>query len=517
MNFFVKYATKDFEVNTLSEETLKENEKKYKAIFEQAAVGVARLKPDGTWLEVNKKLCDIVGYSKEELLTKTFQDITHPDDLEADLSHVHQLLHNEIETYSMHKRYIKKDGAIVWTNLTVSLARTIDDNPDYFISIVEDISAHKQDQDNLKASEVKLRSLLNSLSVGVIIHAPDTSITMTNPKACELLGLDNKQLLGLQAVDSKWKFLDENENIMLLEEYPVNKIISTKKEINNMLVGVVHSNTENVNWVLVNGFPILDDQNEVIEVIINFIDITELKNKDEMLISQSRHAAMGEMVSMIAHQWRQPISVISLDANNMLADIALDNFNIAQCEKYAKNTLKQTQHLSYTIDDFRNFFKPDKVISEVNLHEIIDSSLIIVGDSLKNNNIKCTSSFETDKRVQAYPRELMQVFVNIINNAKDALVANSLDNPSINIRVYEDEKYINIEISDNGGGIDVDLLSKIFDPYFSTKDEKTGTGLGLYMSKMIIEKHLNGIISVNNKEQGACFTVKLLKTQKIDK
>ena len=248
------------------------------------------------------------------------------------------------------------------------------------------------------------------------------------------------------------------------------------------------------------------------------IDMTKQKEQEislskqhEILIKQSRHAAMGEMIDMIAHQWRQPLSAITMDASNMLLDIALENFNTTEAEKYANHITQQTQHLSQTIDDFRNFFKSDKVISEVNIREILDSTLSILKNSLENNNIELITSYETDKTVKTYPRELTQVFVNIINNSKNALIANKQDNSSINIRVREDGEYINISICDNGGGIDIDILPKVFDPHFSTKDEKTGTGLGLYMSKMIIEEHLHGTIEVYNSDEGVCFTVKLLK------
>ena len=239
--------------------------------------------------------------------------------------------------------------------------------------------------------------------------------------------------------------------------------------------------------------------------------ITELKHKDEMLINQSRHAAMGEMIGMIAHQWRQPLSSISMDANNMLLDIAIDKFSMSASEEYANSIAEQTQHLSHTIDDFRNFFKPDKVIVEVNIKDILGQTLSIVKDSLKNNNIEFKSTFETQREVNAYPRELMQVFVNIITNAKDAVISKRVKKAQINIRVYEDKKYVNTEICDNGGGIDVEILPKVFDPYFSTKDEKTGTGLGLYMSKMIIQEHLNGVIEMRNTDDGACCTVRLVK------
>ncbi len=245
-------------------------------------------------------------------------------------------------------------------------------------------------------------------------------------------------------------------------------------------------------------------------------DITELKEKDEMLINQSRQAAMGEMIGMIAHQWRQPISAIAMDANNMLLDIEFGNFNTGEATKFAHSINEQTQHLSKTIDDFRNFFKPDKVISKVNIRDIFNQTLSIIKASLKNNNIELNVSYQTEKEVDAFPRELMQVFVNIINNSQDALISNNKYNPTINVEVYEDDKYLNIKICDNGGGIDADILPKVFDPYFSTKDEKTGTGLGLYMSKMIIEKHLNGRIEASNTEKGACFIISLLKEKELN-
>lgn len=249
--------------------------------------------------------------------------------------------------------------------------------------------------------------------------------------------------------------------------------------------------------------------------VIGFIqDITELKKKDEMLINQSRHAAMGEMIGMIAHQWRQPLSVISMDANNMLVDIGLKDFSEANAKEYAEDIVHQTQHLSKTIDDFRNFFKPDKVLSQVKLGDVLDETYTIIKDSLSNNNIEFKKSYASESEVDAYPRELMQVFVNIISNAKDALVAKHNSDACIEVKVYEDDDSVITDIIDNGLGIDEKILPKIFDPYFSTKDEKSGTGLGLYMSKLIVEEHLHGKIEAFNIENGACFRIKLLKRKK---
>lgn len=133
----------DITETKLAEEALRESEQNFRSTFEQAAVGVAHVAPDGTWLKVNQKLCDIVGYDEAELLSKTFQDITHKDDLDKDLEYVNQLLHGDLNTYSMEKRYIRKNGNIIWVNLTVSLVRTLDGTPRYFISVIEDINARK--------------------------------------------------------------------------------------------------------------------------------------------------------------------------------------------------------------------------------------------------------------------------------------------------------------------------------------------------------------------------------------
>ncbi len=144
----------------LAEEELKESEERFRGVFNQAAVGVARLALDGTWLEVNKKLCDIVGYSHEELLSKTFKDITHPDDLQTDLNYVNQLLKDEIKTYTMEKRYLKKNGDMVWINLTASLTRDINNAPDYFVAVIEDITKRKQTERQLENYREQLESLV---------------------------------------------------------------------------------------------------------------------------------------------------------------------------------------------------------------------------------------------------------------------------------------------------------------------------------------------------------------------
>jgi len=238
---------------------------------------------------------------------------------------------------------------------------------------------------------------------------------------------------------------------------------------------------------------------------------SDLKEQEEIMIIQSKQAAMGEMISMIAHQWRQPLAVISMDANTILADIELEMVNNETLTEVSNEIIDQTQELTKIIDDFKDFFKPIKHSEFVTISSVLDNALNIVGKSLVNNDVECVIDNNSTVEVEVYSRELMQVFINIINNAKEILVENEVKEKRIKIDINDNKNNVIITIADNGGGIKDNILNKLFDPYFSTKKAKNGTGLGLYMSKMIIEKHLYGAIRVYNKDDGAVFEIELQK------
>jgi len=223
---------------------------------------------------------------------------------------------------------------------------------------------------------------------------------------------------------------------------------------------------------------------------------------------------MGEMISMIAHQWRQPISVIAMDANNILADIELEILEEESLKSNAIDILAQTQELSKTIDDFRNFFKSEKIAEEVFAKDIVSDALGVIEKSLENNNIKVVWESTEEIKIKTYSRELMQVIINIIKNAKEALLEHKVKDGTISISIQNEKEKLILKIFDNGGGIKEEIIDQIFNPYFTTKGEKNGTGLGLYMSKTIIEKHLEGSLKVSNVNEGACFEIQLPLTIK---
>ncbi|MCW8953601.1 MAG: ATP-binding protein [Sulfurimonas sp.] len=238
-------------------------------------------------------------------------------------------------------------------------------------------------------------------------------------------------------------------------------------------------------------------------------EIDKNRKKEEHLIQQSRMAQMGEMIAMIAHQWRQPLGAISSINSTIEVDAMLDSLDKDATIKNTNKISKLVQHLSQTIDDFREFFKPNKQKQKTNCDEAIANTLNIVGNSLKSKNITLKKELNCNEDFHTHRNELIQVVLNLIKNAEDALLENEIKDPYIKLSSYnENEKNI-IEVSDNAGGIPNDIIEKIFDSYFSTKKEKDGTGLGLYMSKTIIEDHCGGKLTVFNNTQGAVFQISL--------
>jgi len=233
-------------------------------------------------------------------------------------------------------------------------------------------------------------------------------------------------------------------------------------------------------------------------------EIEKNRQKEQQLLQQNRLAQMGEMLNMIAHQWRQPLSAINAANNSLIVKAKLGKINEENIMKVSSKITEFTQYLSETINDFRNFFKTDKEKSTTTFDEIVKDALKIVDSSLKYRDIKLNLQLHSTKTFYTYPNELKQVLLNLLKNAEDALEQNNKQNPEITIETQENI----LIVRDNAGGIEPNIINKVFEPYFSTK-QKDGTGLGLYMSKIIVEQHCNGKLSVANNNFGAEFKIEL--------
>ncbi len=251
------------------------------------------------------------------------------------------------------------------------------------------------------------------------------------------------------------------------------------------------------------------DENEATLKTKVDIAIKESQKKDRALFYQSRLAQMGEMLSMIAHQWKQPLSEISgifMELETAYKFKKLDDEYILEC---AKDGDKITSFMSRTIEDFRNFFKPDKRKERFCINTAVDEALTLVGATIISSGIKILREEGKDVFTYGHPNEFAQVILNILLNARDAVNLRKIEKPTVGIKTYTKESKSYLQIWDNAGGVDKSIIDKIFDPYFSTKDKVDGTGLGLYMSKMIIEKSMNGNIWVENRKSGAIFTIEV--------
>ena len=235
--------------------------------------------------------------------------------------------------------------------------------------------------------------------------------------------------------------------------------------------------------------------------------IKEEKKKDRAMLHQSRLARMGAMLSMIAHQWRQPLSEVS----GILMELETANKFKKVDDKLITESIDESNKLilfmSHTIDDFRNFFKPDKKKVRFYVDDACNEAISLVSASIKSYQIDLYKKVDCNAVINGYEREFAQVMLNLISNAKDILNQREIENPKIDINIDVEDKNVVITVRDNAGGVTEEHLDVIFEPYFTTKGSAQGTGLGLYMSKMIIEKNMNGELSVENTKDGALFTV----------
>lgn len=234
--------------------------------------------------------------------------------------------------------------------------------------------------------------------------------------------------------------------------------------------------------------------------------VNELRQKDQTLIQQSRLAAMGEMINNIAHQWRQPLNIISLIVQGLPPREELTQ---EELDHEVGRIMEIILHMSQTIDDFRNFFRMDKEKVRFIANQSVAKAVEFISPSLTSNGIRITVTEQPEVSVTGYGNEYAQVLLNLLSNAKDILVERGVASPRIDIRIASSNGRSVVTVTDNGGGISPEVMPKIFDPYFTTKEQTQGTGIGLYMSKIIIEQNMGGSLIAQNVEGGAQFRIEV--------
>ena len=363
-------------------------------------------------------------------------------------------------------------------------------------------------------SQKKLTKLSNILSKYVIYSKTDLkgNITEVSDLFCQIAEYSRDELIG------KPHSIVRHPD-MLKEVF---KDMWKTIKAGSIWVGEVKNLKKNGGyyWVDANISPEYDDNNNIQGYIAIRHDITAKKDFEEQhiqLLQSERMASMGEMIGNIAHQWRQPLSVISTAATGMQMQKEYGVLSDEQFNKTCEAIDRNAQYLSKTIDDFKNFIKGDRIKQEFNLSDNIHSFLNLIEGSSKNDHINILLELDDNIKINGYPNELTQCFINIFNNAKDALKQNNIENKIIVISSSIKNNNAIIKIKDNATGIPNDILLKIFEPYFTTKHQSQGTGLGLHMTYNLIVDGMNGIIKATNVEfivdkqeyYGAQFTITL--------
>ncbi len=366
----------------------------------------------------------------------------------------------------------------------------------------------------IRKSAKLIQEYQNALDSSAIVSKTDINgiITYANSKFAKLSGYTVEELVG------------QNHNIIRHPDTPSGIFEDMWTTLLNKHVwrGRVKNRKKNGEhyWVNVVINPIVDEKGEIIEFIAVRTDITLeveyqktlesrvqkqiklIREKDKILHYQSQHAAMGEMIDSIAHQWKQPISVIKMNVDMLGYDFADHLLDSKKIEEFQEKVFSQIEHMNNTLEEFRGFLRHDKKVTKFDIEKTVRSALILVQDEFIKYNINTQIIVEEPMIINGIENEFKHVILNLLNNAKDAFIEKNIKDKQIIITINKDT----FRVRDNAGGIPEDVLENIFEPNITTKEH--GTGIGLYMTKQIIEK-LNGTIEAKNKENGACFTIKI--------
>jgi PAS domain S-box-containing protein len=452
----------------------------------------------------------MLGYSQDELRKLTFQNITHANDLSRDMSNLHMLLSGKISTYHMEKRYIKKDKSILWAILTVAIVKDRSDNPEYFISVINDISEKKSleiEHQVLYEQEIaqrrEIEKHLNLIDKYIITSSTDLKgkITATSEAFCKISGYEQSELIG------------QHHNIVRHEDMPTSiySDMWSSLQNNNTWQGELKNKTKNGDYYGVDATisPLFNAQNEKIGYTAIRHIITskkDLEESQEIIVSQSRLSAMGEILSVVSHHWRQPLTILSVGLQKLRLMIELDQ-DKSDLDKKFNDLDVNLQALSNTINDFQRFLDPKSSNELISIDEIITSSIYVNNMNFEKNEISIDYNIETSISELILSSQLKQVILNILKNSLESLLQSDITDKKIAIDVLKFQNSINITIDDNGIGISNENINKVFEPYFSTKDELNGKGLGLYVSKIIVENTLNGTIQIANCNEGVRINI----------
>ncbi len=497
---------------------------------------VSKVDNRGRITYTNDRFCKLCGYTQEELIGHSYEMIRHPDMPAVFFEKMWKQIENK-QTWTGKIKNKNKNGETFYLDMLIKPILDEEDNIIEYISISSDITEleviKNQLEDELKTSNTSLyeaylnareqQKLLedqkelyelvfkNTASSVLIIDIESNKFIDCNEPAIDILGCDSKEdVLNLQPAQLSPEFQPDGRRSD--EKSDEMNALAVEKGSHTFEWKHLRKDGKEI-WVEVILTPILLGHKRVLHVVWKDIGdkIQAAKEREEqqmLIIQQSRLASMGEMIGNISHQWRQPLNALGLILQKLSLYQSRGILDDKKLNESVDKSMNLIHSMSSTIDDFRDFFNPNKEKSAFSVAAAIEKAHRIVESSFENSLIEYRLELEDDEiKIEGFENEFSQVMLNLLNNAKDALVENKIEAGSVRVKVSRDKDDINITVNDNAGGIPEHVLSKIFEPYFTTKEEGKGTGIGLYMSKMIVEDHMDGKLNVFNTDEGACFSI----------
>ena len=484
----------------------------FQATFEQAAVGIARVSPSGQWLDVNSKLCQIVGYTREELSALTFGEITHPADLNGDLLHLTRALAGEIKNYSMEKRYICKDGSLVWVNLTVAAVRGADGEPQYFISIVEDISARKKAQEALEDSEARYRFLADAMPQIVWTSDPDGNLDYYNQRWFDYTGMTLEETMGWG-----WQPVlhpDDLQNCLnrwtdsLTNDSPYEVEYRFKRASDGAY-----------RWHLGRALPRRNEAGEILQWVGTCTDIEDFKQAQAALLQMNdalearvnertadllrSNEELQQFAYVASHDLQEPLRMIG-SYTQLLARRYQGQLD-EKADKYIAYAVDGVTRMQTLIQDLLGYSRvgaQERIFQETPANEAVDIALVNLSAAVKDSGAIIT--VDPLPTLLADAPQLVSLFQNLIGNA---IKYRGDKPPCVHIHArQQDQKWL-FSVKDNGIGIEPQFAERIFVIFqrLHGREAYSGTGIGLAICKKIVERHKGTIWMESEIGKGSAF------------
>ena len=496
-------AIRDVSDRVQADEALRLAEERFRNAFEEAPIGMALVAPDGRWLRVNRLICEIVGYSEEELLARTFQDITHPDDLDADLEYVRQMLAGEIRTYQMEKRYFHKEGHIVWINLSVSLVRDSGGAPLHFISQIEDITERKRIEHALREAEERFRNMFERSPIGICLVGEDFRFLEVNDALCSITGYAADELERMTFVDithpddvANDAHLADRLFTGAIPSYQIEKRYLTKAG-------------ETV-WVALTATVLRGEDGSVLYGLGLVEDIQDRKRAEAARAEAER--ARDEFFALVSHELRTPLTSIMVSAD-LIADGEGEQLTeegrgyVEVIQRNADREMHLVADLLLLVQIQEGTFRVR--LERANLPEIVDDAVEAVRPVAERRGITVSSRTVQTPRCRGDHQRLGQALDNLLANA----VKFTPPGGSVEVRLGRRNGAAAIEVEDSGVGIPEAEQRQLFERLYRGSKTKAaevpGLGLGLTIVKAIVEAH-DGTVEVESTEGGGTtFRVEL--------